>query len=106
MAKWHQFLVGNKFFNKTNHTILEHLFTQRTLIEEPRKWISQLQAYAFKIIYEKDKKNIVGEALSLQNEPLASNSILVRQSTWIQEVAAPHRLPIGYYSNLNSTKYY
>ena len=66
LAKFRQYLVGNKFVVKTNHNSLRHFLTQKDLNERKRKWVSKIQAYDFDIEYVKGKNNIVVDALSLR----------------------------------------
>nr|MDZ8005329.1 RNase H-like domain-containing protein [Nostoc sp. DedSLP05] len=90
IRKWRQFLFGAKFFIKTDHLSLKHLLTQGTLIEEQQKWVDQLQAYDFEIIYKKGTDNIVANALSRRDEPPILNNISTCQPTWITELRADY----------------
>ena len=64
LAKFRQYLVGNKFVVKTDHNSLRHFLTQKDLNERKQKWVRKIQAYDFDIEYVKGNNNIVADALS------------------------------------------
>ena len=64
LAKFRQYLVGNKFVVKTDHNSLRHFLTQKDLNEMQKKWVSKIQVYDFDTEYVKGKINIVADALS------------------------------------------
>lgn len=64
LAKFRQYLMGNRFVVKTGHNNLRHFLGQRDLNERQQKWVSKIQAYNFDIDYVKGKKNVVVDALS------------------------------------------
>ena len=64
LAKYRQYLVGNKFVVKTDHNSLRHFLTQKDLNERKQKWVSNIQADDFDIEYVKGNNNIVADALS------------------------------------------
>ena len=64
LAKFRQYLVGNKFVVKTDHNSLRHFLTQKDLNERKQKWVSKIQDYDFYIEYVKGNNNIVSDALS------------------------------------------
>jgi len=64
LAKFRQYLVGNKFKVKTNHNSLRFFLEQKELNERQQKWVSKVQAYDFEIEYVKGKSNVVVDALS------------------------------------------
>ena len=49
LAKFRQYLVGNKFVVKTDHNNLRHFLTQKDLNERKKKWVRNIQAYDFDI---------------------------------------------------------
>ena len=49
LAKFRQYLVGDKFVVKTGHNSLRHFLTQQDLNERQQKWVSKIQAYDFDI---------------------------------------------------------
>jgi hypothetical protein len=83
MAKWCQFILIAICFIKAYHFSLKHLLTHGNLIKEQQKWISQLQAYDFEILYKKDKENIVVVALSRHDEPPTFHSTPFIKPTWV-----------------------
>ena len=64
LAKFRQYLVGNKFVVKTDHNSLRHFLTQKDINERKQKWVRNIQAYYFDIEYVKGNNNIVEDALS------------------------------------------
>ena len=64
LAKFRQYLVGNKFVVKTDHNSLRHFLTQKDLNERKQKWVRKIQDCDFDIEYVKGKNNIVVDALS------------------------------------------
>jgi hypothetical protein len=56
--------VGRSFELKTDHEILNHLFTQRDLNARQRRWSEFMSEYDFGISYIKGKENVVMDALS------------------------------------------
>ena len=64
LAKFRQYLVGNKFVVKTDHNSLRHFLTQNDLNERKQKWVSNIQAFDFDIEYVKGKNNVAVDSLS------------------------------------------
>ena len=64
LAKFRQYLVGNRFKVKTDHNSLWFFLEQKELNERQQKWVSKVQAYDFEIEYVKGKSNVVVDALS------------------------------------------
>ena len=55
LIKFRQYLVGNKFVVKTDHTSLRYFLTQKDLNERKKKWASKIQVFEFYIEYVKGK---------------------------------------------------
>ena len=55
LAKFQQYLVGNKFVVKTDHNSLRHFLTQKDLNDKNQKWVRKIQYYDFDIEYVKGK---------------------------------------------------
>lgn len=53
LAKFRQYLIGSKFYIKTDHNSLRHFLGQRDLNDCQQKWVSKLQSYDFDITYFK-----------------------------------------------------
>ena len=49
LAKFRQYLVGARFFVKSDHNSLKYLLEQKDLKERKQKWVSIIQAYDFDI---------------------------------------------------------
>ena len=64
LAKFRQYLVGNKFKVKTDHNNLQFFLEQKDLNERQQKWVSKIEAYDFEIEYVKGKNNVVVDSLS------------------------------------------
>ena len=75
LAKYRQYLVGNRFRVRTNHNSLKFFLEQKQLQERQQKWISKIQAYDFDIEYVKGKNNVVADALSRRLATLSLMSL-------------------------------
>jgi hypothetical protein len=64
LAKFRQYLVGEKFVVRTDHNSLKYFLDQKDLNERQHKWVSKIQAYDFDIDFVKGKNNVVADALS------------------------------------------
>jgi hypothetical protein len=64
LAKFRQYLVGNKFVVKTDHNSLKYFLEQKDFSECQHKWVTKVHAFSFDIEYVKGKNNIVVDALS------------------------------------------
>ena len=64
LVKLRQYLVGSKFFIKTDHNSLRHFPSQKDLNDRKQKWVTKLKAFYFDIEYNKGKMNVVASALS------------------------------------------
>jgi len=53
LAKFWQYLVGNRFRVRTDHNSLKFFLEQKQLQERQQKWISKIQACDFDIEYVK-----------------------------------------------------
>ena len=49
LAKFRQYLVGNKVVVKTDHNSLRHFLTQKGINERKKKWVIKIQDYYFDI---------------------------------------------------------
>ena len=63
LAKFRQYLVGNKFRVRTDNNNLRFFLEQKQLQERQQKWVSKIQAYDFDIEYVKGKNNVVSDAI-------------------------------------------
>ena len=75
MAKFRQYLVGNRFRVRTDHNSLRFFLEQKQLQEGQQKWVSKIQAYDFDIEYVKGKNNVVVNALSRRPATLSLMSL-------------------------------
>lgn len=75
LAKFRQYLVGNRFRVRTDHNTLRFFLEQKQLQERQHKWISKIQAYDFDIEYVKGKNNVVVDALSRRPTTLSPMSL-------------------------------
>ena len=64
LINFRQYLVGNKFVVKTDHSILRYFPTQKDLNERQQKWVSNIQPFEFDIEYVKGKNNVGADSLS------------------------------------------
>jgi hypothetical protein len=75
LAKFRQYLVGNRFRVKTDHNSLRHFMGQQGLNDRQQRWVSKVQAYDFDIEYVRGKHNVVADALSRRPAGLSLMSI-------------------------------
>eukprot|EP00253_Pinus_taeda_P004467 PITA_04467 len=75
LAKFRQYLVGNRFRVRTDHNNLKFFLEQKQLQGRQQKWISKIQAYDFDIEYVKGKNNVVADALSRRPATLSVMSL-------------------------------
>ena len=75
LAKFRQYLVGNRFRVRTDHNSLRFFLEQKQLQERQQKWVNQIQAYDFDIEYVKGKNNVVADALSRRPTTLSLMSL-------------------------------
>jgi len=61
---WRHYLMGQKFELKTDHSGLQHIFSQKDLNARQRRWSETLSEYDFDITYIKGTLNRVADALS------------------------------------------
>ena len=64
LAKFRQYLVGNKFVVKIDHNSIRDFLTQKDLNEREKKWARKIKYYDIDIEYVKGKNKIVADALS------------------------------------------
>jgi hypothetical protein len=64
LAKFRQYLVGEKFVVRTDHNSLKYFLDQKDLNERQQKWVSKIQDYDFDIEFVKGKNIVVADALS------------------------------------------
>ena len=77
LAKFRQYLVGNRFKVKTDHNSLRFFLEQKELNKRQQKWVSKVQAYDFEIEYVIGKSNVVADALSRRPNTLSLLEISV-----------------------------
>jgi hypothetical protein len=60
---------------------------QRLSSEEKQKWVTKILGYDFEIVYKKGKKNVVADALSINDEDVEAFlcAISIIQPDWIIE---------------------
>ena len=64
IQSWRPYLLGRKFFIKTDRQSLKHLLEQRIATLEQQKWVSKLLGYDYEITHKQGKENSVADALS------------------------------------------
>lgn len=75
LAKFRQYLVGNRFRVKSDHNSLCHFMGQQILNDKQQRWVSKVQAYDFDIQYVWGKHNVVTDALSRRPTCLSLTNI-------------------------------
>ncbi|GJS75037.1 putative mitochondrial protein [Tanacetum coccineum] len=64
IKKWRPYLMGRKFFVRTDQKSLKYLLEQRIVLGEHERWVSKLLGYDFEIQYFSRKENHVADSLS------------------------------------------
>jgi hypothetical protein len=77
LAKFRQYLVGEKFVVRIDHNSLKYFLDQKDLNERQQKWVRKIQAYDFDIEFVKGKNNMVAVALSRRPSVYAMTDISV-----------------------------
>jgi hypothetical protein len=77
LAKFRQYLVGEKFVVRIDHNSLKYFLDQKDLNERQQKWVRKIQAYDFDIEFVKGKNNVVVDALFRRSSVNAMTNILV-----------------------------
>ena len=77
LAKFKQYLVGERFVVRTYHNSLKYFLEQKDLNERQHKWVSKIQDYEFYIEFVKGKNNVVADALSRRPSIYAMTDISV-----------------------------
>ena len=87
LAKFWSYLVGGKFFIKTDHNSIKYFMIHYDLNDRQHKWITKLQAYDFNIEFFKGKKNVVVDALSRRPHICALAKII---GDWRNKITAEY----------------
>ncbi|GJW76298.1 putative reverse transcriptase domain-containing protein [Tanacetum coccineum] len=61
---WRHYLYRTKSVIYTDHKSLQHIFSQKELNMQQRRWIELFSDYDYEIRYHPDKANVVADALS------------------------------------------
>ena len=61
---WRPYVLGNHTTVYTDHRSLEYLMTQSNLKERQARWLEELAAFDFDIVYKKGSSHVVPDALS------------------------------------------
>ncbi|GKB59874.1 putative reverse transcriptase domain-containing protein, partial [Tanacetum coccineum] len=61
---WRHYLYGTKSVIYTDHKSLQHIFSQKELNMQQRRWIELFSDYDYEICYHPGKANVVADALS------------------------------------------
>ena len=61
---WRPYVLGRKFFIKTDQRSLKFFFDQRVATPEQQKLVAKLMGYEYEIIYHPGHDNIVADTLS------------------------------------------
>lgn len=87
VQKWKHYLMGHKFYIRTDQQSLRYLLDQRITTPVQHKWITKLLGLDYEIQYKKESENRVADALSrVQNDPNWCASVTTVTPEWLQEV--------------------
>jgi hypothetical protein len=80
LKKWRHYLMGKRFYLRTNHNGLRYLFDHPTLNARQSRWLEFLCEYEFDIKNIKGKENKVVDALNRRVHELHVTSISMYQT--------------------------
>nr|GEW44568.1 putative reverse transcriptase domain-containing protein [Tanacetum cinerariifolium] len=72
---WRHYLYGKKGVIYTDHKSLQHIFGQKELNMQQRRWIELFSNYDCEIRYHLDKANVVADALSRKEREVVDESV-------------------------------
>ncbi|RVW62500.1 Retrovirus-related Pol polyprotein from transposon 17.6 [Vitis vinifera] len=88
---WRPYILGRKFFIRTDQRSLKYFLEQRVATSEQQKWVAKLLGYDYEIIYRPGKENSAADALSRRpNSPFLNPIFISQVSLWddIRKAAA------------------
>ena len=65
---WRPYLLGRKFYIKTDQRSLKFFLDQRVATSEQQKWVAKLLGYDYEIIFRSGRENSTADALSRRQE--------------------------------------
>ncbi|KAF7831007.1 cucumisin-like [Senna tora] len=68
VMKWRHYLLGRKFFIKTDHKSLKELMHQVIQTPDQQFYLSKLLGFEYEIVYRTGKTNMAADALSRKDE--------------------------------------
>ncbi|RVW68732.1 Transposon Tf2-2 polyprotein [Vitis vinifera] len=80
---WRPYILGRKFFIRTDQRSLKYFLEQRVATSEQHKLVAKLLGYDYEIIYRPGKENSAADALSRRsNSPLLNPIFISQVSLW------------------------
>lgn len=76
VQNWRPYLLGQKFFIKTDQRSLKYLMDKKITTPEQQKWVSKPFGYDYEILYKPGKDNLAADALSRQTNGPALEALL------------------------------
>jgi hypothetical protein len=76
LTMWRNYLMGKKFYLRTNHYGMKHLFGQPTLNVKQTRWLKFLSEYDFETKHIKGKENKVVDALNKKSHKVHVSTII------------------------------
>ena len=87
VQKWQPYLLGNRFYNKTDHQSLRYFLEQWVSSPTQHKWVIKLMGYDYKITYKNSKDNLVADSLSCTfDDHISLSCISMPIPNWLQSV--------------------
>ena len=86
LAKWRQYLLGNKSLIRIDHNSLQYLLQQKTLSTKQQKWIEKFAKFDIEILHKRGKDNVVVDSLSRKDEEVKAYAISVAVLDWLDEI--------------------
>ena len=79
VKKWRQYLLGRRFFIRTDQTSLRALLDQVVQTPEQQQYLAKLLGYQYKIVYKLGRDSRVVDALSKQPDVTTSQFLTLSQ---------------------------
>lgn len=83
---WQPYLLGKKFFIRTDHRSLKYFLEQCVATLEQQKWVAKVLGYDYEIIYKPGRENSAANALSRRPDSPLLLTVFVPQFTLWEDI--------------------
>lgn len=83
MRTWRPYLLGKKFFIKTDYRIPKYLLEQQIITSKQQKLVAKLLGYDYEIVRRPGRENSAADSLSrVQDSPIINSLIVPHVHLW------------------------